>query len=704
MVSGFGPDSLSRMRRHLLFVLGLAAPAFAWIAAVAGHPPPQNLSRLLVLGGLIAAGWWWIRLVDRQARDCAASVRFGRLLLWALVATAVVASFAGIDHEASIRFNGDERTYVGHARQINQGHWVRDSFIYPHLLYNLSALTLWIRTLFPGIVDGTITAVWGSGGEEETVWILLHGLTALFGMATPVLTYILGRRLADARAGLVGAFLALASPLILETNHLLLCDVPAAFFVLATLVVVAALVDHERWSHYLAAGACAGLAAGSKWPAGLVALAIALVWLRWRVLGWRHREAAPRWHWGLLGAAGVAITTLLASTPSLMVIPDKALYGEKDLFFGVRLYANRSWAGIAKESNAAYYGQLLVESFGWLALTAGALGLLVLARGRRGRVVLVGAYPLLQLGLALSMSIAVKRTLHPILAALAALLGIGLMRLVDLAGSRGRLWRVTSGLGLTATLLVPAVAGTLEVVSLATPTTRDACVTWIAANVPKGTRILREHYTPRIEDPWDSEQRRFAVRWSAEELADPHNDYLLVAGPAYSRFMDPALHTKPFHKDIQAEYERLFATHEKVAAFEPSRTRRGPLLELYRLRAQRTEPVSLPSHIDQLRGWPSTWTMRPDGKRPIEFAHEGQFVTFRLVLPAGDLRITAEASGKPGGRVALFTPDDIEITAADLDQQRGAVVTSPGGSKQLVRLWLPAGAVLTSLRIEAPAS
>ncbi len=704
MVSGFGPDSLVRMRRHLLFVLGLVAPILAWIMSVAGHPPPPNLSRLLVIGGLVIAGWWWIRFVDGQARHCAATMRFGRHLLWALAVAAVIASFAGIDHEASIRFNGDERTYVGHARQINQGHWVRDSFIYPHLLYNLSALTLWGRSLFTPAVDGVIAAIWGSGGEEETVWILLHGLTALFGMATPVLTFMLGRRLANARAGLVGGFLALASPLILETNHLLLCDVPAAFFVLATLVVVARLVDEERWSTYLVAGALAGLAAGSKWPAGLVALAIALVWLRWRVLGWRRREAVRRWQWGLFGAAGTAIATLLASTPSLMVIPEKALYGEKDLFFGVRLYANRSWAGIAKESNAAYYGQLLLESFGWFALVAGAIGLLLLARGRRGRVMLVGAYPLLQLGLALSMSIAVKRTLHPILAALAALLGIGLIRLFDLAWSRGWLWRLTAGLGLTATLLVPAVAGTLEVVSLATPTTRDACVTWIAANVPKGTRILREHYTPRIEDPWDSEQRRFAVRWSPEELADPHNDYLLVAGPAYSRFMDPALHTKPFHKEIQAEYERLFATHEKVAAFEPSRTRRGPLLELYRLRGQRTEPLVLPSHVDQLRGWPSTWTMRPDGRRPIEFAHDGQFVTFRLVLPAGDVRITAEASGEPGGRLALFTPGDTEIAAADLDEQRAAIVAAPGGTKNLLRLWLPAGAVLTGLRIEAPAS
>lgn len=646
---------------------------------------------VLVISGL--------RLLVRLVRGAEAEMRFAGIALLVLVVLGVFAAFVGIDHEATIRFNGDERTYVGHAREIDSGNWVRDSFIYPHLLYNLCAAALWVRGLFPGLIDGTIAALWSQRGEEEVVWIFLHGVNACFGLLMVPFAYVFGRRLAGVRAGLMGAALTLASALLIETNHLLLCDVASAFFVLLTLTAVAGLVDQEDRRGYVLAGLAAGLAAGSKWPAGLVAVAIVLVWLVHRLRAWRGGEGR-RWSWDLGLAGLVAIGALLASTPSLLVIPELALHGEKDLFFGVRLYANRDWAGIAKESNAGYYGQLLWENFGHLAIALGLVGLLLANRVVRRRVALLAVHPLLLLVLALSMNVAVKRTIHPIVAPFAVLLGVGLAALADrVAARRGRVW----ALALVSLVLVqPALVATLEVVSFAAPTTRDACVAWIEGNVPRGTRILREHYTPRIPDAWDSEQRRFAVRWSDAELADPRNDYLLVAGPAYSRFLDPALHTKPFHREIQQRYEALFATHELVASFASSRTRRGPLLELYRLRAQETTPRDLPTVLGHLEGWPSTWTMRPQSDGATTFSAAGQDVTFRVVLPAEPLRFAVETGGAVAGSVALVSTAGVVLASGDLDERGTTQLDVPAAEKLLVRVALAAGAELRSLTISRP--
>ena len=154
-----------------------------------------------------------------------------------------------------------------------------------------------------------------------------------------------------------------------EVTHVYISDVPAAFFATLCLYFVARLAGRETLRDYLLAGAAAGLAAGCKYPAGVVAVAIAGVWAWWR---WQER----RWSWSLLLAAAASVATFLAVMPAFLVHAGDAFAGQgRDVFFGVRQYAESGWIGVEKNSNAAWYGGKLLETFGIGALLLGAAGM-----------------------------------------------------------------------------------------------------------------------------------------------------------------------------------------------------------------------------------------------------------------------------------------------------------------------------------------
>ena len=75
--------------------------------------------------------------------------------------------------------------------------------------------------------------------------------------------------------------LIIFSPLYNSIAHQLIADVPAAAFGAFSLYFVSRLLEEERLEDYLLAGAAAGLAAASKYPGGMVAVAIFAVWLSW---------------------------------------------------------------------------------------------------------------------------------------------------------------------------------------------------------------------------------------------------------------------------------------------------------------------------------------------------------------------------------------------------------------------------------------
>jgi len=548
-----------------------SAVLLLWWIDVGGASPPLLLSRAAVVLAVVATAVWLTRLLVRRLAGLRGWALVAAAVLPTLIILALVVRCVGLSHEVEGRYYLDEGTYYHHASEINAGRMLRLSFVYPHLMYYLDAVVLWMASLFPGAV-----AVWaGAVGVDDPLgvsWLLLRGVVALMSALTVIPVYRIAERLAGAvsgtMAGAAAGLLLIASPLFNDGSHLNTCDVPSAFFATLCLLCVARLVNEERTRDYLLAGLCAGLAAGSKYPAGLVAVAIVAVWIRWR---WVRRDLRL----GLLWAGLATLAAFLAVMPSLLVFPEAAFFGGRGIFFGARQYGKGGWLGVTPRSNALYYAKALLGSFGWVAALAGMSGL-IMARAR-SRIAWLLPFPVVYLAMIMSMSMVVRRNLYPVVPILAALLGMGIGAWIERTGRRPVL---TTAL-LALCLVQPAWRTGIQAIALARPSTREVAGEWIRANVPRGASIAKESYTPDFpEGEYEILHRRFVTRLSLEELRG--FDYVLVASAAYGRFHDPAALTRLHQRAMAERYAEIFRSWELVREWIPSETQDGPVIRLYR--------------------------------------------------------------------------------------------------------------------------
>ncbi len=567
-----------------------------WLLYVAQRPAPVPAARSVALLALAAT---FGLLAQRAAATWRRGDKARLTALASLVVLALALYLPGIGHEVGDNYYLDEGTYRSNADDINKGRFLRQAFNYPHLLYYADAFATWIASLFHPAVLSWSERLYGVSDWSVFCRLLARLLTALAGAMTVVPVFFLAQRLAGSGrlpasgatgAGVVAGTLIIAASQYHEGSSLHTCDIPSAFFAMGCLAYVGRLLRQERARDYLLAGIWAGLAAGSKYPAGVVAIAIVAVYLRGRLR--EHRgspEARERnsW-WGLPLAGTSALLTFLLTTPSLVVFYEFSISGRKGALFGWRQYTQGRWIGVIEDSNLAYYLDLIVASFGWLALAAGATGLLFLGRKVRADVAWLLPFPLAYLGLMVSMGIVVERNLYPALPPLATLLGAGVWslgrRVVEASPRHPRAARWTAAAVLAATVAVPLWRVTRQEIALRRDSTRQLASSWIYHNLPHGSRILKERYTPNLKrGAFEVGKTHWAGTYSVEELRGYDLDYVILSHAAYQRFLETERHYKEEHITIERNYRDIFEHLELAGSFEPGPIRRGPLIKIYRV-------------------------------------------------------------------------------------------------------------------------
>jgi 4-amino-4-deoxy-L-arabinose transferase-like glycosyltransferase len=696
-----------------------------WLLDVTGslHAPAvsQVAAAVAVLAAFGTLGWLGGLL--GAALRAGGERRATALALSGVVLLALAVRLAGISHEASGRYYADEGTYYHHATKINEGELLRRSFVYPHLTYYLDALTLWTAGRFPATVARLGEMAFGLRDPLAVSWVLLRLVVALLGALTAVPVFLLGRRLAGLPGAVAAGALLIFSPLYNAGSHLNTCDIPSAFFATLCLYAVSRLLDGESPLGYVLAGLAAGLAAVSKYPAGLAAVAIVVVWLRWRFV---RRDVLRHGSWGLLWAGLAALAAFLGAMPSLLFFPDIAFSGA-GMFFGVHQYGRGGWIGVVKESNGLFYLENLAESYGWPALLAGLAGVAGLpflspaGRERLGHLLWLLPFPALYWLLIRSMNMVVKRNLYPALPALAAFLGAGLGALIafawppgsETAGPKTRAAGLSLALRVSASLVVlacfalPVWATVEQAAGLVRATTRELAATWMRRNLPPGARIVKEAYTPDFAPgEFAVLGNRFAGRFTLEELRDAHNDYLLLASDAYQRFLNPEETVKPHQRQIGERYQAILSGWRPIEEWYPSDTQVGPILKLYRL-----EP--LPGDCTPRHEMPAADAFVPDaamrvGENRVTFVPGGQWAMVKGCFPAGAYTLRAVGAGLTSGELRVRSVDGVELRSLPLAsglQDSGEVLSAgpvqlPRPGKYLFYLYLPAGSSLDRVTVE----
>ena len=134
-------------------------------------------------------------------------------------------------------------------------------------------------------------------------------LTVALGGLTVAGVYVLGRRVWGTGAGLIGALFLAVSQFHLQHSQYVTTDVASGLFVLLSFIFAVEIARQGGWRAYLLAGLLAGLAASTKYNAGLIVLPIAAA----HGLCWGRRSLARGAR--LAGAAAAALLGFVLGTP-----------------------------------------------------------------------------------------------------------------------------------------------------------------------------------------------------------------------------------------------------------------------------------------------------------------------------------------------------------------------------------------------------
>jgi hypothetical protein len=340
-------------------------------------------------------------------------------------------------------------------------------------------------------------------GEFAKMYMAGRVVAVLLGILTVYLLYALGRRAYGRAAGLLAALFMAVIPIHVMHSRFVAVDVPATFFIVLALIFAIRITDGHRLRDYIFAGLFAGLAAGTKYNAGLVLLSPIIAHFASDKAKPLLRIVSPK----LLGIIIAAAAGFLIGTPGALLYRDAFA---RDFLFEV--HHTQTGHGLLFTNTGSGFVYHITHSLwpgmGLPLLVLAGIGLLYAIKKRSSAdlamlVFLVAYYAVI--GMAQVRFARYTIPILPVLVLLAARVSADLMRRLFSGRAAAR------SFGVITALVVILVTGYTLAYSLsvdrisAAPDTRDQAGEWIEQNIPLHSSIglptIPWFYTPPI-DPY----------------------------------------------------------------------------------------------------------------------------------------------------------------------------------------------------------
>jgi len=246
----------------------------------------------------------------------------------------------------------------------------------------------------------------GQAGPLLRAWTLDARLVSLLASALTVyVVYLLGRRLQDARAGVLSALLLAVAPLAVLLAHYGTVEATQALFITLCLYLSVLLFDRPTPRTLAWAGVCAGLAASAKYNGGAVLVAPLLV--AWLAPGSGERGSTAARICGRLALVliGAALAFALTSPYTFLAWEE----ARRDLAFEIKHMRLGEGLPLAADPNGLIYHlrHLLAPGLGPALLLAGVgAGWVLWRRERRW-------YPLLLFAVVWLVMVSLAKVRYP---------------------------------------------------------------------------------------------------------------------------------------------------------------------------------------------------------------------------------------------------------------------------------------------------
>ncbi len=293
----------------------------------------------------------------------------GRWRYWGPLGVVLLVAFAlrlwGIKQGLPYVYDVDE---YGHF--VPEAVAMFDHGLNPHYFINPPALTYLLHVIFAIWLGGRVGVTHEFALHPDRLFLVARITVALLGTVSVWLLYLVGARLFDRATGLLASAVMAVAFLPVFYGHLALNDVPTLAPLTLALLGTAGVLRRGRMLDYLLAGVGLGLAAATKYTAGVMILPLLAA------AAAQYRDG--RTEGGRDVALGVGIALVAALAAYLIANPYSlldfhAFRAELELQSHYTEMSKASWIGGPAQGSFIYYLWSFTWGLGWIPALA-ALG------------------------------------------------------------------------------------------------------------------------------------------------------------------------------------------------------------------------------------------------------------------------------------------------------------------------------------------
>lgn len=423
------------------------------------------------------------------------------VFLTAVIIFGLLLRLDGVDFGLPFIYDPDEPDFVVPAFKILA---TRDPN--PHWFGHPGTFTIYSMTLtfglygLIGLLTGHFSDVSSIGmvfWHNPSIFYLLGRIViACFGAGTLLMLYAASRRVSSRWESLLAVSILTISPLHIEYSSIIRTDIQQTFLLVTMSIFALEIAKYGRWRDYLLSGLFLGFAIATKYPSVVFATAIIIAWIvdsTGERKGWLIRS--PR----LIGAGVASIIGAFLVSPYLFIDFHTAL--ENIAHEARQTHLSHTNPGFF--SAFGYYLQEpLAQSLSVFGLLLSIVGVVVLCRRYSGvGLVLVGPSLIYMIFIS-SLNLIWARWVIPLLPFFSIFTAVGFCHLTDYAYKRYPVFKCYYIIGLALPiLLIPTLIKTINLTEeYANNDTRTEAFEWVFRNIPAGSRVLVERYTPYLEN------------------------------------------------------------------------------------------------------------------------------------------------------------------------------------------------------------